>query len=154
MANTIPFPGAAQAARDRKAKTRLLPMPRATADRLALEVHLALDILRRGQGRACDAQSLLQTMILAGLLAEQGHGHLELPAYREADFIICECFDRGRVTTEWSFDEGGFRAFARIVTLYDGQLCRAPLAALAKASEQLDRLQAREKLDELVRKSA
>jgi hypothetical protein len=27
-----------------------------------------------------------------------------------------------------------------IVTLYDGQLCRAPLAALAKASDQLDRL--------------
>jgi hypothetical protein len=77
--------------------------------------------------------------------------HHELPAYREADVITYECFDR---SPEWSFDEGGFRAFARIVTLYDGQLCRALLAALAKASEQLDRLQASEKLDEPVRKSA
>ena len=153
MAKTIPFPGAAQAAQARKAKARLLPMPRATADQLALEAHLALDILRRGQGRTCDAQTLLQAMILVGLLVDRGHGHLERPAYRAADAIICECFDRGRATNEWILDDGGFRAFARIVTLYDEQLCRAPLAALAEASDQLDRLKAVEN-GEPLRKSA
>jgi hypothetical protein len=56
-------------------------------------------------------------MILVGLIADRGYGHLDLTAYRAADAIICECFDRGRATNEWIFDDDEFRAFAQIVTL-------------------------------------
>ncbi len=49
--------------RSPKGKKQIAADARGAADRLALEAHLALDILRRGQDRACDAQSLLQTMM-------------------------------------------------------------------------------------------
>ena len=52
----------------------LLPMPRATADELALRVHLALATMRAGVGSVRNAQTLTQTMILTGFIAEAGYG--------------------------------------------------------------------------------
>lgn len=154
MAKTIPFSGGAQAARARQAKTMLLPIPRATADMLALQVHLALDLLRRGKGRLCDAQTLLQAMIVSGFLVELGHGTLTDADYRAADALISVCFDHGRATGQWMLDGDGFEAFAALVTLYDYQLRRAPLAAVAEASDRLDRFKAGEMCDTPLRKSA
>jgi hypothetical protein len=153
MAKTIPFP-IGRVAQAGNAKARLLPMPRATADRLALQAHLALDLLRRGRGRLGDAQALLQALILVGILAERGYGCLDFAAYKKADDVIGRCFDRGRSTNEWSLDDGGVISIARIVTLYDEQLCGAPLIALAQASDQLDRMRARQRREEPVSKSA
>ncbi|WP_346777702.1 hypothetical protein [Paraburkholderia aromaticivorans] len=52
----------------------LLPKPRATAGELALRVHLAPATMRAGAGSARDVQTLTQTMILTGFLAETGYG--------------------------------------------------------------------------------
>ncbi|CAB4052619.1 MULTISPECIES: hypothetical protein [Paraburkholderia] len=52
----------------------LLPMPRAEVDRVCLQVHVALDAMRRGSGNVNAAQTLCQVMILTGLLAEAGYG--------------------------------------------------------------------------------
>ena len=58
MPKTLPFARNPNAARVRRAKTMLLPMPRATADELALRVHLALATMRAGAGSVHDAQTL------------------------------------------------------------------------------------------------
>jgi hypothetical protein len=76
MAKTLPFSGNTQATRARAAKTMLLPLPRATADELALQTHLALDSLGRGQGSVGAAQTVTQAMVLAGFIAEAGYGRL------------------------------------------------------------------------------
>jgi hypothetical protein len=154
MARTIPFARTAAAARARRNKTLLLPMPRTEVDRLCLQVHIALDAMRRGMGNVGAAQTLCQAMILTGLLAEAGYGEATFQQMRDAEDVISAAFDRGRDSGVWSLDENGFRQFAVIVSTYDRQLRRAPLAAVADASDRLERFRAGESLDQMARKRA
>jgi hypothetical protein len=142
MAKTIPFPRNTQAARARAAKAMLLPLPRATADELALQVHLALDTLRRGKGNVRDAQTLTQTMILVSFLTDSGYGVIAPESLRLADALIAACFERGRASGEWTLDTDGFSSFVEIVLIYDRQLQKAPLWAITDASDRLERFQA------------
>lgn len=142
MARPVPFARTSQAVRARRNRALLLPMPRAEADRLALQVHIALDAMRTGQGNAAAAQTLCQMMILTGLLAETGYGEATFEQMREAEAVICAAFDRGREAGVWTLDEEGFQQFAVIVSTYDGQLRRAPLAAIVEASDRLERFRA------------
>jgi hypothetical protein len=154
MAKTIPFSRNTQAARERSAKRMLLPLPRRVADELALQIHVALDALRRGNGCSSDAQKMTQVMLLAAFLAEAGYGTLTNEALRSADALIAGCFERGRESGVWRLDEAGCRAFAEIATIYDHQLQKAPLWAVTEASDRLDRFSAGEPLPAIARKRA
>jgi hypothetical protein len=120
----------------------LLPIARRTADDLALRVHLALDALRRGVGSMTDAQTLTQTMLLTGFLAESGFGSATGEQVGAAERVVSAVFDIGRETGEWRLDDAGFALFATIATNYDKQLHSAPLWAITDASERLDRFTA------------
>ncbi|WP_180727416.1 hypothetical protein [Paraburkholderia largidicola] len=154
MARTIPFARTAAAARARRNKTLLLPMPRTEADRICLQVHIALDAMRRGTGTASAAQTLCQAMILTGLLAEAGYGEATFEQMRNAEDVISAAFDRGQDSGVWSLDEQGFQQFAVIVSTYDRQLHRAPLAAVADASDRLERFRGGESFEQVARKRA
>lgn len=132
----------------------LLPLPRATADELVLQVHLALDALGRAKGHIGAAQTLTQAMLLVAFIAEAGYGHVAAETLRIADTQIAACFERGRTSGEWMLDEAGHEAFATIVTIYDQQLQRAPLGAITEASDRLDRFSAGESMQMAVRKRA
>ncbi|WP_454875592.1 hypothetical protein [Paraburkholderia xenovorans] len=114
-------------------------MPRAAADELSLQIHLALDAMRRGKGNMSTAQTLCQAMILVGLLADLGYGAVTVEQMRSAETVISGAFDRGRDSGVWCLDEAGFLQFAMIATVYDEQLRRAPMSAMAEASNRLDR---------------
>ncbi|CAE6863474.1 hypothetical protein R69746_07942 [Paraburkholderia aspalathi] len=129
-------------------------MPRASADELSLQVHIALDALRRGCGNVQAAQTMTQAMILTGLLAEAGYGTATFDQMQSAESVISAAFDRGRDTGVWILDEDGFAQFATIATTYDYQLQRAPLSAIADASDRLDRFRAGESFDQVTRKRA
>jgi hypothetical protein len=154
MAKTIPLARATNEGRARRAKTMLLPMPRAMADDLALRVHLALAAMSRGAGTRQDAQTLTQTMLLTGFLSEAGQGHLPSDQFAAADAAISASFDHGRATGEWRLDEAAAALFATLVTAYDEQLRRAPLWAIIEVSDQLDRFQAGEPYQRTNRKQA
>jgi len=154
MAKTIPFARNTQAACARAAKGMLLPLPRGTADELALRTHLALDILRRGKGGVSDAQTLTQAMLVVAFLAESGYGKLTPETLRKADTLSAACFERGRASGTWVLDEAGYEAFADIVTLYDLQLQKAPLWAVTDASDRLARFMAGEPFSAMARKRA
>jgi hypothetical protein len=154
MARTIPFKRTTQAARVRRRKALLFPMPRPEADRLSLHVHIALDAMRRGQGNVNAAQTLCQAMILTGLLAEAGYGIATFEQIQDAETVVSTAFDRGCDSGIWSLDDDGFRQFAAIVTMYDRQLQRAPLSAIAAASDRLDRFRAGESFEDMARKRA
>nr|WP_225031093.1 hypothetical protein [Paraburkholderia sp. XV] len=150
MARTAPyFQRSPQAVRARRAKTLLLPMPRASADELSLQVHIALDSMRRGKGCVNATQTLCQAMILVGLLAELGYGTATYEQMQRAEAIISAAFDRGRDAGVWSFSDGDYAHFALIVTTYDAQLQRAPMSAIAEASNRLDRFRAGESFEEI-----
>lgn len=135
MPKTLPFARNPNAARARRAKTMLLPMPRVTTDELALRVHLALATMWAGAGSVCDARTLTQTMILTGFIADQvtARPRTSNSSSRKPPFRL-------RLTA--------------IATTYDEQLRRAPLWAVAEASEPLDRFQAGEAYRQTDRKLA
>ncbi|HTH60646.1 MAG TPA: hypothetical protein VL689_10890 [Paraburkholderia sp.] len=122
----------------------LLQIPRATADALALQVHLALSALRGGSATANDARTLLQTQVLALTIANAGYGGLTPDEVRRADEALIACFERGNRDGVWHIDGESFEALSRIVTVYDGQLQSAPMWVLADASARLDRMSAGE----------
>ena len=154
MAKTIPFSGNTQAARARAAKASLLPLPRDVADGLSLQVHLALDTLRRGRGSADAAQTVTQAMLLAAFIVEAGYGKLTPEALRAADAVSAACFERGRACGEWMLDRAGYEIFAAIATTYDQQLQKAPLWAITEASDRLNRFKAGEPYQAAQRKRA
>ncbi|RQH03852.1 hypothetical protein [Paraburkholderia dinghuensis] len=140
MAKTISFPNRTQAARSRRNnKAMLLPMPRACADDLALQVHLALAALRRG-GASHDAQALLHVHVLATMIADAGYGVLTQAQVDDADAALLACYQRGQSGGGWQLDKAGFDAVAAILNVYDEQLQCAPLWVLNEASERLDRM--------------
>jgi hypothetical protein len=148
---TIPFSRNPQAARARHSKTLLLPLPRAEADKLSLQVHIALDTMRRGQGNANAAQTLCQVMIASAFLADAGYGCVTFEQMRLTEQVLSDAFDRGRDTGVWLLDGDAFAELAAIVTTYDEQLRRAPLAAIADAGEKLERFRAGETFDQINR---
>jgi hypothetical protein len=154
MAKTIPFSRNTQAAHARAAKAMLLPLPKATAEELALQVHLALDSLRRGKGSVSAAQTVTETMLLVAFIAEAGYGTLTSEALHIADGVSAACFERGRASGEWALDHDGYEIFAVIATMYDHQLQRAPLWALTEASDRLERFKAGEPYQAANRKRA
>ncbi|MEZ2310413.1 hypothetical protein AB6809_27600 [Paraburkholderia sp. RCC_158] len=139
MTRNIHYSRRPQVTNARRGKTLLLPMPRAAADELSLQIHLALDAMRRGKGNVNTAQTLCQAMILVGLLADLGYGHATVGQMRSAEAVISAAFDRGRDSGVWQLDDNGFTQFAIIATMYDEQLRRAPMSAMAEASNRLDR---------------
>ncbi|PQV42356.1 hypothetical protein B0G83_1561 [Paraburkholderia sp. BL21I4N1] len=89
-----------------------------------------------------DAQTLTQTMLLTGFLAELGFGAASDEELSAAERAVSTVFDIGRETGRWILDNTGFALFAAIATNYDQQLHRAPLWAITDASERLDRFAA------------
>jgi hypothetical protein len=128
-------------------------MPRASADDLALRVHIALDAMRRRQGDVHAARRLMQAMILTGILARAGYGEATFEQMRQAEADISAAVDRGRDTGEWRLDDQAAGRFAGIVSTYDAQLRRAPLRAIADASERLERFRAGESFDQVSRRA-
>ncbi|MCG5075486.1 hypothetical protein [Paraburkholderia tagetis] len=140
MAKTILFPQH-KTTRARRSKAELLPMPRASADELALQVHLALASLHAG-GAQHDAQALLHAHVLAQSIAGAGYGTLTPEQVRCADEAILACFAQGGAENAWRLDDTQFEAVKAIVGVYDQQLQSAPFWVLAEASERLERMRA------------
>jgi hypothetical protein len=154
MAKPIPFSRNPQSARAWRAKALLLPMKRESADELSLQVHIALDAMRRSCGCAGAAQILTQAMIVTGFIAEAGYGSATFEQMRSAEQAISAAVDRGRDAGMWMLDEDAFAQFATIATTYDYQLQRAPLSVIAGASDRLDRFRAGESIDQSARRRA
>jgi hypothetical protein len=131
MARTIPLSRNPQAARARRAKIMLLPMPRARADELSLQVHVALDAMRRGKDNMSAAQILCQVMILVGLLAEAGYGSATFEQMQDAEEVIAAAFDRGRDTGMWMHRRCRFCAVRD-----DRQHLRLPASARASRRDR------------------
>jgi hypothetical protein len=154
MAKPFPFQKSPQAAQARKNRTLLLPMPRVHADELSMRVHVALDAMWRGCDNVHAAQTLTQAMILVGFLAESGYAEATFEQMQQAESDISAAFDLGRNTGEWRLEDDAASRFADIVTTYDAQLRRAPLWAIAKASDNLERLHSGGSSENIARKQA
>ncbi|AMV47802.1 hypothetical protein ATN79_44860 [Paraburkholderia caribensis] len=124
----------------RTSKTLLLPMPRSSADDLALRAHIAFDTMRRGQGAEATAQNLLQVLFLVGIMSGTGIGGVEPQSLILAEKIIASAIQNGRNTGNWVVDAEAFESLKPVAVAYDLQLHQAPLWAVADASARLGKL--------------
>jgi hypothetical protein len=150
MSHALPF----KRSRTPLTKAQLLPIPRATANELALHAHLSFEALRAGATDIASAQHIAETMLLVRFLAETGHGEFSHEALIEADAVMATVFDAGQAHGNWIFPDEFADDFAFIVSLYDRQLQRASLAALTVACERLDRFKAGEAYQPLQKRRA
>ncbi|ABO58903.1 Fis family transcriptional regulator [Burkholderia vietnamiensis] len=124
-------------------KAMLLPTPRATVDRQSLEYHLVLAAIRAGHGNERQLSRLVEILFLAEFLHEAGYGDGDQAAFAEMEAALRRCTDRGHTTGEWRMDAQDHGHVAQLLTLHDRQLARAPLHAVATATERLRRLLAK-----------
>ncbi|KMZ13831.1 hypothetical protein BHUM_02026 [Candidatus Burkholderia humilis] len=150
MSHALPF----KRSRTPLTKAQLLPIPRATANELALHAHLAIKALRAGSVDIAPAQLIAETMLLVRFLAETGHGEFSHEALIDANRVMAAVFDAGQASSMWRLPADDVDEFAAIVSLYDRQLQRASLAALTVAYERLDRFKAGEVYQPLQRRRA
>lgn len=132
-----------RSAQAQHSKARLLPLPRAASSFTALRAHIALDLLRRGQGSASSIRLLADVMCLVAYMVELGYCITSQEQIDDADGSVARSFDWAERTGEWRLDERGVAAFAPFVTAYDKLLQYVPVGALATAYDALDRIRAR-----------
>jgi hypothetical protein len=150
MSHAIPF----KRSRTPLTKAQLLPIPRATANELALHAHLAVEALRVGVADIAPAQLIAETMLLVRFLTEAGHGTFSHEELIDADCIMAAVFDAGHASGSWFLPAEDVAEFAMIVSLYDQQLQRASLAAVTAACDRLERFKAGEVYQPLQKRRA
>ena len=115
-----------------RAAAAQLPLPRASADELALRAHIALAALRRGRGGLSELHKLSQALQLVALLAQ---GALDPVVEETARRALEGCYAEGRQRGVWALPD--WRAVAEVVTLYDLLLHDAPRHVLGAAVAHL-----------------
>lgn len=133
------FARAKQAAASRKAKARLLPLVRQDADQVSMRYHAALAALRNQQGTRIHLQRLLQMLVMTTFIGEAYASPVRSDVLVAAKEHIGAAVTRAKDTGLWTLDDEAIELCAAIVTHHDYQLRTAPLAAIADATQRLDR---------------
>ncbi|TCK32620.1 hypothetical protein B0G84_8438 [Paraburkholderia sp. BL8N3] len=133
-------PAGANRTQTRTAKAFLLPMHRRDADAMSLQFRVALENVRRQRAGRQEATCLAQVVLLTSFLTEEGHGEIDLHYIREVENDVLAMLDHGEATGEWEFPQAMLDPLTAIVNEHDRQLREVRLAAVAAATERLDRL--------------
>lgn len=121
-------------AQAKQAKALQLPMSRESAESLALSVHVALDMMRRGSGTSHAIQVLTHATLLVGAIALAGKLELPNDLMNAAQEALAESVTQGVDIDEWRLSSEGFEVLARVVSAFDNQLRLASVAALSEAN--------------------
>jgi hypothetical protein len=119
-------------------KLLLLPINRASADDISLRYHVSLEALRVGRGYAGAAQALAEATVVTFFLVNAGYGEMPRETFSMSEDILARCFEIGRTSDEWHFDDRSYQHFSALLSLHDSQLRKAPLSTLLRANDQLN----------------
>lgn len=129
-----------RAVESRHKKMLYLPMPRAEADQISLQVRVAFEAVRQGRADHVATRSIATVILLTEFLTEAGHGTIPLSTLREAGRGVFDVLNGGADTGEWRFPESLIATLTEIVNEYDRLVRETRLEAIMKASERLDAL--------------
>jgi len=115
-------------------------MPRRDADAMSLQFRIALENVRQRRSGRREATCLTQVVLLTSFLTEKGHGEIDLSNIRAVENDVLAILDHGEATGEWEFPQAMLDPLTAIVNEHDRQLREVRLAAIAAATERLDRL--------------
>lgn len=120
-------------------RTMLLPMPRARADSLSLEYHLALATLHSGEGNIAQAGLLLRTTLLGYFIGREEHDHSDADLFGNAQSALARTFDRVDSGGGWAIAGSDYCAVRDAMLSHDAQLMRIPLHLYDKGSQQTEK---------------
>ena len=124
---------------DRQKRELYLPLTRAGADALSLQVRLAFEEVRQGRGDKEAALNMSSIVLLVKTLSEDGFGLLPSSLLDEATQGISNVLAGGLDTDKWQFSDRLVAQVNAIVNEYDRHLQETRLQAIAAAYANADR---------------
>lgn len=124
--------------RQRANKTELLPLPASIRDRLSLDHHIQLEVLRAGRGTLYSLQLLMRVALAAAVLQRLGYGPGSLRSVEDYEIAATDamtCDTDG----PFRFGDDAYQLFAALLTDHDAQLAVAPVKAMAYVAKRVER---------------
>ncbi|WP_155646186.1 hypothetical protein [Burkholderia diffusa] len=120
-------------------KSELLPMPANTARALSLEHHVALSVIRNGQGNIHQFACLAKITYATFFMRDVTHGDINLETLRRAESAVERCLESLENGIPYTLHDDEIRSFEEIAALHDAQLSTVPLHHYVDASTRVHR---------------
>ncbi|WP_277183632.1 hypothetical protein [Caballeronia sp. BR00000012568055] len=131
-----PIRSVAKAARHKK--VLYLPLDRDSVAQIAVQVRMALEVARAGQGNAATLRCLAQAVALTGLIAAAGHGEIEEEALLAAEAALNGVLASGNLNG-WGLSAAELAAATAVINEHDRQLRETRLDVVVRAFEKIER---------------
>lgn len=115
----------------------MLPLPQESRDRLSLEHHLQLEVLRAGAGSLMSLKLLMRVALASVILQQLGYGRPLPRAVEDYEATARHALDTG-AEGRYRFNDAAFVLFAGLVNYHDAQLEIAPWKALSHVAARLE----------------
>ncbi|HDR9185435.1 TPA: hypothetical protein QDB06_006080 [Burkholderia vietnamiensis] len=117
----------------------LLPLSTEKVRSLSLEHHLALAVVRSGNGDCDQVVFLLRVVYLAFFMRSETESGSDLDLYRRAETVLDACVARVECGEPWMLHENEAADVERLLVVHDAQLAAVPKHRYLAAWDQLQR---------------
>jgi hypothetical protein len=126
----------AKAARHKK--VLYLPLDRDSVAQVAVQVRMALEVARVGQGNAATLRCLAQAVALTGLIAAAGYGELADETLCATEAALCSVLASGNLSG-WGLDARELSTTTDVINEHDRQLRETRLDVVVRAFAKIER---------------
>ncbi|MPV67679.1 hypothetical protein [Burkholderia sp. BE17] len=117
----------------------LLPLSTEKVRSLSLENHMALAVVRSGNGDCDQVTCLLRVVYLAYYLRNETASGVGLELYGRAEAVLDACIARAERDEPWMLHEDEAADVERLLVVHDEQLAAVPKYRYLTAWDQLQR---------------
>ncbi|KGV26232.1 hypothetical protein [Burkholderia pseudomallei] len=117
----------------------LLPLSTEKVRALSLESHMALAVVRSGNGGCDQVICLLRVVYLAFFMRGETASGADLDLYRRAEAVLEACIARGERGDAWTLSEDELADVERVLIVHDEQLAAIPKHRYLAAWDRLQR---------------
>lgn len=110
-------------------KEMLLPLSIEKVRALSLENHMALAMVRSGNGNCDQVVCLLRVVYLAFFMRGETASGSDLDLYRRAEAVLDVCIGRAERGEAWTLREDELADVERVLVVHDEQLAAIPKQA-------------------------
>ncbi|WP_081077138.1 hypothetical protein [Burkholderia pseudomultivorans] len=117
----------------------LLPLSTEKVQSLSLEHHMALAVVRSGNGDCDQVTCLLRVVYLAFYMRSETASGSDLGLYRRAESVLDACIARAELGEAWVLREDELGDVERVLVVHDEQLAAIPKHRYLAAWDRLQR---------------
>ncbi|EML1599327.1 hypothetical protein RVY52_004103 [Burkholderia cenocepacia] len=110
-------------------------LPQSAITLLATRCHLSLHALRTGRGSASTVRTLLEVIIVAGVLSARRFEHVCAKSLRDAELAITRTVVKGVDVGHWMLTEDQLRAVSKVVGTFEQQMESPSIGEIEAAFE-------------------